>query len=154
LEACSPLPSHPSLGTPIDWISSASVLTAQRIIIPGMVSVRILRFPFASFECLVSCRTLTFCLFECFTSFATFRFPNRAMLTRDLVLDWSGWGDLGGVFNSPLAVESWGPNSLDVVGLGTDNAIYHKHVSSTPILFSPPFMPIQPRRCWLLRISD
>jgi hypothetical protein len=80
--------------------------------------------------------------------------PNREKLTRDLVLDWSGWADLGGVFNSPLAVESWGPNSLDVVGLGTDNVIYHKHVSSTPILFSPPFMPIQPRRCWLLRISD
>ena len=93
------------------------------------------------------------CLFYLSVSQALLH-PNRAMLTRDLVLDWSGWGDLGGVFNSPLAVESWGPNSLDVVGLGTDDALYHKHVSPVPILFSPPFMIIQPRRCWLLRISD
>jgi len=50
-------------------------------------------------------------------------------------LDWSGWGDLGGVFNSPLAVESWGPGSLDVVGLGTNDAMYHKHVSPAPFSF-------------------
>ncbi len=62
LEACSRLPSHLSLGTPIDWISSALVLTAQRIIIPGTVSVRILRFHFASFESLASCRKFD-CLF-------------------------------------------------------------------------------------------
>jgi hypothetical protein len=37
-----------------------------------------------------------------------------------------GWERLGGVFTSPPAVTAWGPNRLDIFGLGTDHAMYHK----------------------------
>jgi len=43
--------------------------------------------------------------------------------------DWAprdGWEPLGGRFTSPLAVASWGPDRLDIFGVGTDNAMYHK----------------------------
>jgi hypothetical protein len=33
---------------------------------------------------------------------------------------------LGGIFVCAPAVSSWGPNRLDVFGLGTDNQVYHK----------------------------
>jgi hypothetical protein len=36
------------------------------------------------------------------------------------------WESLGGVFNSAPAVVSWGRNRLDVFGLGTDDAVYHR----------------------------
>ena len=36
------------------------------------------------------------------------------------------FGGLGGVFNSPPAVVTQGTNRLDIFGLGTDNAMYHK----------------------------
>jgi hypothetical protein len=40
---------------------------------------------------------------------------------------WSaGWEPLGGVFNSPPTVVSWGANRLDIFGLGLDNQMYHK----------------------------
>ena len=38
----------------------------------------------------------------------------------------TGWEALGGVFNSTPAVVSWGPDRLDIFGLGTDNVLYHK----------------------------
>jgi hypothetical protein len=37
--------------------------------------------------------------------------------------DWEG---LGGVFNSAPAATSWAAGRLDIVGLGTDNQMYHK----------------------------
>jgi hypothetical protein len=36
------------------------------------------------------------------------------------------WEALGGTFNSPPVVVSWGENRLDIFGLGTDNQAYHK----------------------------
>lgn len=36
------------------------------------------------------------------------------------------WEGLGGIFNSPPTVVSWGTNRLDIFGLGTDNQMYHK----------------------------
>jgi hypothetical protein len=41
------------------------------------------------------------------------------------------WEDLGGTFTSPLAVASWGPNRLDIFGLGTDKQMYHKSWDGT-----------------------
>ena len=38
---------------------------------------------------------------------------------------WAGWEKLGGVFTSSLAVASSGVNQLDVVGRGTDSALWH-----------------------------
>ncbi len=38
----------------------------------------------------------------------------------------TGWEGLGGVFDSPPAVASWGVNRLDIFGLGTNNEMYHK----------------------------
>ena len=44
--------------------------------------------------------------------------------------DWhpsvTDWERLGGVFYSPPAVTAWGSNRLDIFGLGTDWAMYHK----------------------------
>jgi hypothetical protein len=43
--------------------------------------------------------------------------------------DWNpkdGWEPLGGRCTSPLAVASWGPDRLDIFGIGTDNAMYHR----------------------------
>jgi hypothetical protein len=37
-----------------------------------------------------------------------------------------GWEALNGTFSSPPAVASWGPNRLDVFGLGAGNQIFHK----------------------------
>jgi hypothetical protein len=36
------------------------------------------------------------------------------------------WEALGGVFNSMPAVTSWGPNRIDIFGLGSNNAMFHK----------------------------
>jgi hypothetical protein len=36
------------------------------------------------------------------------------------------WEPLGGTFNSPPAVVSWGPNRIDVFGLGVANDMFHK----------------------------
>jgi hypothetical protein len=38
----------------------------------------------------------------------------------------TGWDPLGGVFNSAPCAVSWGPDRLDIFGLGTDNQCYHK----------------------------
>jgi len=38
----------------------------------------------------------------------------------------NSWEPLGGVFSSPPAVVSWGPNRLDIFGLGTDRQMRHK----------------------------
>jgi hypothetical protein len=41
--------------------------------------------------------------------------------------NWLGdWEPLGGAFDSAPAVVSWGPNRLDIFGLGTDDLMYHK----------------------------
>ena len=37
-----------------------------------------------------------------------------------------GWEAIGGGFTSPLAVESWGPDRLDIFGVGLDKAMWHK----------------------------
>jgi hypothetical protein len=37
-----------------------------------------------------------------------------------------GWERLGGSFNSPPAVASWGPNRLDIFALGRDDQMFHK----------------------------
>jgi hypothetical protein len=42
------------------------------------------------------------------------------------------WEALGGTFNSPPSVVSWGNNRLDIFGLGTDNQMYHKACKSSP----------------------
>jgi hypothetical protein len=39
----------------------------------------------------------------------------------------TNWDDLGGVFTSAPTVVSWGPNRLDVFGIGTDGNVYHKY---------------------------
>jgi len=39
---------------------------------------------------------------------------------------WEAWEGLGGNFISVPAVTTWGPNRLDVFGIGTDKAVYHK----------------------------
>jgi hypothetical protein len=40
---------------------------------------------------------------------------------------WLPWAARGGVFNSPPAVASWGPNRLDVFGVsGADNEMFHQ----------------------------
>ncbi len=40
-------------------------------------------------------------------------------------LVWSGWNRRGGILiRSPKAV-AWGPNRLDIFGIGTDSALYH-----------------------------
>ena len=36
------------------------------------------------------------------------------------------WEPLGGIFNSPPAAVSWGPNRLDIFGLGVNNEMLHK----------------------------
>ena len=36
------------------------------------------------------------------------------------------WEWLGGTFNSPPAAVSWGPNRLDIFGVGVDNTMFHK----------------------------
>src|SRR5207244_6107795 len=36
------------------------------------------------------------------------------------------WDPLGGIFNSPPAAVSWGPNRLDIFGLGVNNEMLHK----------------------------
>ena len=36
------------------------------------------------------------------------------------------WEALGGKFTSPPTVVAWGPNRLDIFGLGTDRQMYHK----------------------------
>ena len=38
---------------------------------------------------------------------------------------WSGWNRLGGVLIAAVEAVSWGPNRLDVFGIGTDSALYH-----------------------------
>lgn len=38
----------------------------------------------------------------------------------------AAWDDLGGQFTSAPAVAAWGPNRLDVFGVGADKALYHK----------------------------
>lgn len=38
----------------------------------------------------------------------------------------AGWEPLGGRFNSPPVAKCWGPNRIDIFGLGTDNQCYHK----------------------------
>ena len=38
----------------------------------------------------------------------------------------ANWESLGGTFKSMPVAVAWGPNRLDVFGLGTDNAMYHK----------------------------
>ena len=35
------------------------------------------------------------------------------------------WESLGGTFNGPPAAVSWGPNRLDIFGLGVDNVVRH-----------------------------
>jgi hypothetical protein len=35
------------------------------------------------------------------------------------------WEALSGTFESSPTVASWGPNRLDLFGLGTDNSMYH-----------------------------
>jgi hypothetical protein len=37
-----------------------------------------------------------------------------------------GWQPLGGKFTSPPMAVSWGPNRLDIFGLGVDSGMYHK----------------------------
>lgn len=39
---------------------------------------------------------------------------------------WTSWQPLGGSFTSGLTMTSWGPNRLDVFGLGPDYALYQK----------------------------
>jgi hypothetical protein len=40
-------------------------------------------------------------------------------------LRWSEWEDRGGrLIGAPRSV-SWGPNRIDVFGVGTDNALFH-----------------------------
>jgi hypothetical protein len=36
------------------------------------------------------------------------------------------WERLGGIFTSPPAAVAWSSNRLDIFGLGTDKAMYHK----------------------------
>src|ERR1019366_4648285 len=43
---------------------------------------------------------------------------------------WENWEGLGGNFISVPAVTTWGPNRLDVFGIGTDKAVYHKAFES------------------------
>lgn len=56
--------------------------------------------------------------------------PDRAMVHKFLVPDsggtWSEWEDLGGIFTSPPAVASWGPDRLENFGLGTKPAMFQK----------------------------
>ena len=40
-------------------------------------------------------------------------------------LAWRDWQRRGGILVQPPKVVSWGPNRLDVFGVGTDNALYH-----------------------------
>src|SRR5579871_3437183 len=47
------------------------------------------------------------------------------------------WEALGGVFNSPPAVASWGVNRLDIFGLGTNNEMFHKAWDGREWLHSP-----------------
>jgi hypothetical protein len=62
-------------------------------------------------------------------------------------LYWGGWGSLGGILTSPPSVAAWGPNRLDVFGLGQDHALWHRWWDGTAwggweslggILTSPP----------------
>ena len=53
---------------------------------------------------------------------------------RPSLLDWER---LGGVFTSPPAVAAWGQNRLDIFGLGTDGAMYHKAWDGTAWRPSP-----------------
>ena len=39
---------------------------------------------------------------------------------------WHPWEQLGGIFSSPPAVVSWGPDRLDIFALGKDFGVYHK----------------------------
>ena len=41
-------------------------------------------------------------------------------------LTWSNWEPLGGVLTSPPAAVNWGPNRLDIFGLGQDHALWHR----------------------------
>jgi hypothetical protein len=57
---------------------------------------------------------------------------------------WGGsqtfWEGFGGTFRSLLPVVSWGMNRLDIFGIGTDNAMYHKYWSDAgwqPARFEP-----------------
>ena len=40
-------------------------------------------------------------------------------------LVWSAWERRGGILIAPPQAVSWGPNRLDVFGIGTDSALYH-----------------------------
>ena len=39
---------------------------------------------------------------------------------------WSGWHQLGGIFDDEPGAVSWGPNRIDVFVRGTNNHMYHK----------------------------
>jgi hypothetical protein len=39
---------------------------------------------------------------------------------------WSGWESQGGILVSDLAAVSWGSNRIDLIGVGTDQNLYHK----------------------------
>ena len=45
----------------------------------------------------------------------------------------TGWEALGGTFDSAPAVASWGSDRLDIFGLGTDNSMYHKALTASPV---------------------
>jgi hypothetical protein len=47
------------------------------------------------------------------------------------------WQPLGGTFNSPPAAVSWGPNRLDIFGVGVDNIMRHKWWDGTSWKPSP-----------------
>ncbi|MBV8177055.1 MAG: hypothetical protein JO151_21165, partial [Verrucomicrobia bacterium] len=42
--------------------------------------------------------------------------------------NWGGWQSLGGTFVSPPAAVSWGPNRLDVFGIGDNNRMFQNDV--------------------------
>ena len=50
----------------------------------------------------------------------------------------TAWERLGGVFTSPPAVAAWGPNRLDIFGLGTDAQMFHKAWDGQPGTPRPP----------------
>ncbi len=55
---------------------------------------------------------------------AALRLQSNTVTTIPLI--WGGWEGLGGVLVSQPHAVSWGPNRLDVFGVGTDHAVWHR----------------------------
>jgi hypothetical protein len=45
---------------------------------------------------------------------------------RDWLVDWTGWGHVGGAFKTAPAVVSWERNRLDIFGVGMNDGMYHQ----------------------------